>query len=495
MMAGFDAVLGRIGVYRQVAIVLGAIAVVALVLAATGQLAYGWLQLLASLAVALVATIGSARLIALPFRARPHLDSSIITALLLFFILLPTVDPDQLAVVALAGVIASASKFLVAARGRHVLNPAATGALVVTVTGLTPSGWWVATPYLFPVVALGALVVLCRIRRLALGAGFVVVAAGLELVRFLPGSPAPDALGIVFLSLPLVFFAGFMLSEPLTLPPLRWQRLLVAVVVAALFAIPFSLGPLHSTPQLALVVGNVIGFAFGQRRAVRLEVVEQRELVPGTRELVFRPVRPVRFRPGQYVELDLPHRAPDVRGRRRVFSISSAPADGTITVAMTYRDPVSSFKRALFALEPGAVVRATGVAGDFALPADDTPVLLVAGGIGVTPFASQLAALPPGRDITVVYAASAAGLAYREVLERSGARVVVVAPAQPEALPPGWVYAGPARLSRATLAEHVPDAARRRAFVSGPPSFVADVRRELRAVGVRRITTDAFTGY
>ena len=38
-------------------------------------------------------------------------------------------------------------------------------------------------------------------------------------------------------------------------PPRRWQQLVVATVVALLFTIPFNIGPLYSSPLLALLVG------------------------------------------------------------------------------------------------------------------------------------------------------------------------------------------------------------------------------------------------
>ncbi|MFT4122378.1 MAG: FAD-dependent oxidoreductase [Microbacteriaceae bacterium] len=500
-----DAVTGRVTMYRLVAIVLGAIALTAIALATAGQLAYGWLQLLVSLAVLLAATVAASTLAALPFRVRPQLDSALVTALLLFFLLPPPrfEGVAELGVLALAGGVAGASKFLIAWRGRHLLNPAAAGAVAVTATGLSYSGWWVATPPLFPIVLVGALVVLLRVRRLPLAVLFVAVATAIELARYLPTTTPADAAATIFLSLPTVFLAGFMLSEPLTLPPLRWQRALVGAVVAVLFAVPFHLGPVDGSPQLAILAGNVIGFAFGQRRGIRLELLDQRELAPGTREIALRPLRPLRFRPGQYLELDLPHRGADLRGRRRLFSISSAAADGTITIAMSHREPLSSFKRALFALTPGSRLSATGVAGDFTLP-ERGRLLLVAGGIGITPFAAQLgtaqlgaAQLGTGRHplTTVVYATSAAGPPYREVLEASGARVVLFAPTEPERMPAGWSYAGPGRLSAERILAAVPDAGQYRAFVAGPPGFVAELRRQLRRAGVRRVTTDAFTGY
>ena len=55
--------------------------------------------------------------------------------------------------------------------------------------------------------------------------------------------------------------------------------------------------------------------------------------------------------------------------------------------------------------------------------------------------------------------------------------------------------AGPDRLTGETLLAAVPDAARREAFLSGPPSMVASLKRALRRAKVRRIHTDVFVGY
>jgi ferredoxin-NADP reductase len=495
-----DRMLGSVTTYRLVSMTLAVLGVYALVLAALGQLAYGWLELLASAAVSLAATVLSSVAFARAFGTRAHVDSALVTGMLLFFILPPSIQPAGLLVLALAGVLASASKYLIAWRGRHILNPAAFGAVVVTVSGLTFSGWWVATAPMLPLVAIGAAAVLHRTRRFPMGLLFLLVAVAIVVVRFtVAGSPLEAALSVALVSLPGIFVAGFLLTEPLTLPPRRWQQLLIAALVAALFSIPFSFGPLSSTPQLALVVGNVVAFFFGQRRGIRLELVAKRRLTPATWELSFRPRSRLSFTPGQYLELDVPHRGADVRGRRRVFSISSAPGD-LITVAFTVAERSSSFKRALLELEPGATVHATAVGGDFILPKNPrTPTLLIAGGIGITPFSSQLAhaaATGTERDVVVVYAVRHPDeLAYAAELARTSARVVLVAPTEPQTLPERWTYAGSARIDRELIEREVPDAVARAAFVSGPPSLVTDVRGHLRRLGARRTSTDYFSGY
>jgi glycine betaine catabolism B len=500
MKQWLDRITGRFTMYRTVTLLLLAITANGFVASFAGVLFYQPLELLASLAVAVTVSILSSVLIALVFRATAHVESALITGLLLFIVLEPSLEPTQLLAIAVAGAVAAASKYVLAWRGRHIFNPAAIGALAVTIPVLTYGVWWVGVPAILPVVAIGAFIVLYRTRRLEMGGVFLVVVLVVYAVRWtLTGQGALAGIEVALLSAPFVFFAGFMLSEPLTMPPLKRQQLGYAVTIALLASLSFHVGPVYSSPQLALVVGNLIAFFFGQRRGIRLELVEKKQLTPTTWEFSFRPARSVRFTPGQYMELTVPHAKADLKGLRRVFSISSAPgADTLITFALKITDEVSSFKRALLALEPGSAVRGTLVAGDFVLPAPGTPILLVAGGIGITPFASQLAhdhAKGVDRDVVVAYAVSdVAELAYSDLLKASGARVIIAAPAKPARLPKGWVYAG-TRLTGEVLIEHVPDLASRRAFISGPPSLVNTLRVTLRQLGSKRVTTDYFSGY
>jgi ferredoxin-NADP reductase len=152
------------------------------------------------------------------------------------------------------------------------------------------------------------------------------------------------------------------------------------------------------------------------------------------------------------------------------------------------------------ALEPGATVTATSVSGDFTLPADPTrKLLLVAGGIGVTPFVGQLehaAGEPQPRDVVLVYAVSSATeLAYGPELEAAGVRVVVVCPDRPLVLPPHWTWVQGDTLSAGIVHDNVPDARDRTAYVSGAPTAVSALKRALRGTDVRRVRTDTFIGY
>lgn len=114
----------------------------------------------------------------------------------------------------------------------------------------------------------------------------------------------------------------------------------------------------------------------------------------------------------------------------------------------------------------------TGTWGDFILPRGEQPVLMVAAGIGVTPFVSQLRQLQATgqqRDVVLVYVASdASELAFREELAATGVRTVVFTRDEPADLPAHWSWAQGARLDAETLERTVADLAARHAFISGP---------------------------
>lgn len=488
-----DRLTGRVTMYRLVVLVLAGIALVAIVLASAGVLPFAPLGLAAALVVAVVVGYGTNRLLGAIRRIRPHAESGIITGLLGFFLFLPLPTAQALGALALAVTVGNLSKYLLVVRGRHVVNPIAIGALVVLLTRVSGATWWVATPVLLPLVLLGGFLVVRRAGAWDLAVPVLLVAIPGTAIRLLVTGSAPEvAAWTAIASYPTLFLAAFMLSEPLTAPPRRWQRILVSALVGVLMLLPLRVGPIAMTPEIALVLANVVGFAFGQRRRMRF-TVRSREAHPGGFEdLRLSSEAPLRIRPGQYVELSLPHAKQDARGVRRAFSPASAP--GTeVRIVTRQADRPSSFKRALAALDPGATVAGSAVAGDFLPPRDPaTPVLWLASGVGVTPFLA-MAAAEPGRDAVLVWR-------LREGDDPSWAaealghlRVLLVGP-EGIAVPEGWHRLGE-RLDADALAAMVPDLASRTGYAAGSPAWVAAMRRVARAAGLRRLRTDRFLGY
>ena len=505
-----DRLTGSITMYRLVLYCLIALFVETELLSIAGVISEKPLAILIS-GIVLVVFSFSNSLFAVLFRVKPHPESALITGLLLLFVMEP-VDPTAnnswLSYVGLAAAALNAqqSKFVLAFRGRHIFNPAALGAFVVTL--ITPFGdfaaWWLASPWLLPVTIILGFAVLYRTRRLLMGVVFVAAVFVFTIITYRSDFPLPTLLAFPFVSISTIFFVAFMLSEPLTLPPRRWQQLVESLIVAAIFTFPFTIAGTFSTttPQFALLVGNLLAFLVGQRRGIRLDFIGRSQLTPTSWELSFRPQRPVRFSAGQYMELTIPHTGADARGHRRIFSIASSPSEtDVVRFGLNTAERSSSFKSALLRLEPGEVVSATSVGGDFVLPKERaTPLLFVAGGIGITPFISQLeelvASSADSHDVQVVYSASTPDeLAYAPRLAELGIPVHIVSASAPVPLPVGWSYLGRSPLSLEQLTKAIPDVARRAAYISGPPSFVSSLRSTLRAAHVKSIHTDYFTGY
>src|SRR5690606_2055535 len=140
-----------------------------------------------------------------------------------------------------------------------------------------------------PVIVLG-IAVLWRTEKLRMVALFVVIAVGVAVLRT---SAQYQSAGVpldfaqvfqpVLWSSPFLFLGAFMLSEPLTMPPRRWQQLTVAAVVGVLAGWPIDLGAVSLGQERALLIGNIVAFAFSVRSAVRLTLRSREDVTPTVR--------------------------------------------------------------------------------------------------------------------------------------------------------------------------------------------------------------------
>lgn len=118
-----------------------------------------------------------------------------------------------------------------------------------------------------------------------------------------------------------------------------------------------------------------------------------------------KPEKPYSYIAGQFAELYLPHAAMDTRGDKRWFTLSSSPTEPLLGITADFYDAEgSSFKRALWQLQPGQTVQVSEPLGDFVAPKNkDTPLLFIAGGIGITPVRSIVRQLQDTHDQRHVY--------------------------------------------------------------------------------------------
>ena len=200
-----DTALNRFTMYRLVLWVLAVLAAYSLLLNVLGWLTFGMPEMLAHLALCLGLTYASNRVLAALFQVPPayrvladHRPAAVLPVLA--DAVFAGVQLLDLAGVALACVLASASKYALAWRGRHIFNPAAAGAFITGLTGLNIATWWAATPAMLWLLLPGVLLVLYRVRKLLMAAVFTAVAVSIvamELlqVRLSPGRGTVAAAG------------------------------------------------------------------------------------------------------------------------------------------------------------------------------------------------------------------------------------------------------------------------------------------------------------
>jgi ferredoxin-NADP reductase len=118
--------------------------------------------------------------------------------------------------------------------------------------------------------------------------------------------------------------------------------------------------------------------------------LQRDEIAEGTMAFYFARPPGFAFRAGQAVVLTLIEPTEtDAKGPRRTFSIASAPSEDAIMIATRMRG--TAFKRTLKSLPRSAPVRLQGPIGKFTLDAEvERPAVMLAGGIGITPFRSML---------------------------------------------------------------------------------------------------------
>jgi ferredoxin-NADP reductase len=234
------------------------------------------------------------------------------------------------------------------------------------------------------------------------------------------------------------------------------------------------------------------------------EFVKRAAVAEGT--MAFEFVKPERFdfQAGQSLALSLidPPET-DAKGNQRIFSIASAPSDDRITIATRMRD--TAFKRTLKAMPAFTRVRIRGPSGRFTLESDDhRPAVMLAGGIGITPFRSMLRHAVHerlARDLYLIFSNRNPRDApfLREVMELEGLngryRFVGTMTAMNEAdrsWPGNRGY-----VDADMLARHVPDMRDATYYIAGPPVMVAAMRAMLARAGVAAelIRNDQFFGY
>jgi len=206
---------------------------------------------------------------------------------------------------------------------------------------------------------------------------------------------------------------------------------------------------------------------FGLLKTHHLIFQERRDVDGGVSSFAFRPERPVGARAGQHGILRLSAIA------MKPFSLASAPEEDRVLIGTSLASG-SAFKQRLAALQPGDAVTLHGPVNKFTLDGAAAQVVMLAQGVGITPFRSMLAHIALNElavDSALIHVAHAghAGHAYRQETAQWATSA-----AYPQ-------HADEFRTTAAATARAHPDAT---FYVAGATSFVSSTAALLRDSGI-----------
>lgn len=210
------------------------------------------------------------------------------------------------------------------------------------------------------------------------------------------------------------------------------------------------------------------------------------------------------FKPGQAIDLFLPVEPGQSESQSHAFSIVAAPQESELVIATRMREG-SAYKNALGSLEIGSPLELDGPFGSLTLHRKpERAALLVAGGIGITPFMSMLrnaAANPGAQELLLLYSnrrpqdiaflAELEGLQERMVNFRLLATVTDM-----DGTPSIWKGAK-GKIDSAFVSHAIQGLPDPIAYVSGPPALVQAMRSVLAGAGIDEddIRSEEFFGY
>lgn len=472
-----DSLLNKITMYRLVLYILLIWILIGFIYSVFGYFPFKLNTYLFSLVLVILVGYGSNYILAKLYKTPVNIESSLISALILFLIVSPPGKIEDVIFLATISVLVSLGKFVLAVDKKHIFNPVIIALFVGGVIFNKYASWWVGNILLFPYIFIGGFLIVKKTRRLDILIGFIAAV----LI-----TSNPSTWTAVIKDATLLFFASVMLIEPLTTPPTRMLRVLYGGLVGILFY--------NQSAEVALIIGNIFSYLVSPKFRLMLTLKQKTQLTTDTYDFIFGVDKKIQFTPGQYMEFTFDHKNPDSRGNRRYFSLANSPTEKEIRLGIKIDSSPSTYKQNLLELKSNQKIAAGQLMGDFVLPKDvSKKLVLIAGGIGITPYRSMIKYLVDTnqkRDIIIVYTVSNKNnFVYKDVFtiaqNKLGIKTVYV-----DSHTQGHIDA-------LRLAKEIPDFRERYFYISGSRNVVSGFKEILKDLNIpkNKIITDFFPGF
>lgn len=299
MIQRIDYWLNGVTMYRLVAYYLAWLVAVAAVLSGLRVMLLDPYALLFSAGFFMALCWLSNTIFAAAFRVPVNVESAYISALILALIIAPLSGYGDLVAMGWVAVLAMASKYMLAPWGKHIFNPIAVAVVITTFAINQTASWWVGTGPMLPFVLIGGVLLVRKLRHVGMVLSFLLAATLTTLgVSLFEGSHLLNSVSALWVASPLLFFGFAILTEPLTMPPTFRMQLVYGGLVGILFAPQLHLGAFYFTPELAIVLGNLMSYVVSPKHKLVLEIKDKIHLGADLWDFVFEPNRPLAYLPG-----------------------------------------------------------------------------------------------------------------------------------------------------------------------------------------------------
>lgn len=194
------------------------------------------------------------------------------------------------------------------------------------------------------------------------------------------------------------------------------------------------------------------------------------------------------WNPGEHGIFKLPGRK--IEGKKwRAFSVASDPGEGVMTIGTRTGKEISSYKKELISLKKGDKVAVTGPFGWFKIQDSVSPIVMVAGGVGITPIRALLKYLEKDvtRPVELVYSSSDHYLFMDEIEAIAASNKQIT------------LYKTSSKEETARRVTELASKYKMHAYyyISGSQPFIGAIKKYITGKGVKgkRIINDPFFGY